>query len=69
MIQNGLSVVRDKNVGNEPPNLAVQDRAAIQVEHAHELRVQPREDKNERVEPGHDADQAGNGESAETAFE
>jgi hypothetical protein len=35
----------------------------------HELRVQAREDENERVEAGDDPDQAGNGEAAETSFE
>ena len=41
----------------------------IEIEHRNKIRIQAHEDKDERVEPDDDANQSGDSEKTEAAFE
>src|SRR5207244_7233007 len=61
--------LRDKNVSDEAPDFAVANASWIEIEHRNKIRIQAHEDKDERIEPDNDANQSGDSEKTEAAFQ
>src|SRR6266496_88480 len=61
--------LRKKNIGNQPPDFAMENTRRIEIEGKTEIRVQPDQPPDERCEADNDARQSWNGEKAKTTFE
>ena len=60
---------RDENVGNEAPNFAAKNSRRLKRQNGEKIGIEESEEINQRGERDDDADQAGEGEPTEAAFE
>src|SRR6266481_473786 len=61
--------LRNKDVSDQPPDLAVANACRIEIERETEIGIQPHQRPNQRGEANHDPDQSRNAKKTKTAFE
>src|SRR6266496_4595133 len=61
--------LRNKDVGDQSPDLAMTNARRIEIEGGSEIGVEPHQRPHQRSEANHDSDQSGDGKETKAAFE